>query len=98
MRKFWNHGEWSRNWGAWLGTLVMLLLLVSACTAKIEGTQNPGPGLTGGPAISNQLMCQAGLTACGTECVNLQSASTHCGQCGTACTAPAVCAGGSCNT
>jgi hypothetical protein len=98
MRKFWNHGEWSRNWGVWLGTLIGLLLLVSACTAKIEGTQGPGGLISGGPTTGNQLMCQAGLTACGGQCVNVQSASNNCGQCGTTCTAPAVCAGGSCNT
>jgi hypothetical protein len=100
MQNSWNLGVWSRGWCAWLSVLAALLLS-SACTGNIEGTANktPGTGLTsGGQSGGSQLMCQAGLTACNGVCVNLQSESTHCGTCGTTCTAPAVCANGSCNT
>jgi Stigma-specific protein, Stig1/Peptidase M66 len=43
-------------------------------------------------------MCQPGLTSCDGVCVNLQSESNNCGACRKACTAPAVCASGSCST
>lgn len=101
MQKSWNIGAWSRSWGAWLSVLAAFVLLSSACTANIDGTSHrgPGDGLTAPPASgTSKLVCQAGLTACNGICVNLQSESSNCGQCGTACTAPAVCANGSCNT
>jgi hypothetical protein len=71
----------------------VLTLLGGACTAKIEeaphgGVNAPGPGNLG-PGPQSTLVCQPGLTACGTVCVDLQSASDNCGVCGTACTAPA---------
>jgi hypothetical protein len=40
--------------------------------------------------------CEAGLTACGQECVNTQSDVDHCGGCDSPCVAPQVCASGDC--
>jgi hypothetical protein len=97
MRKFWNKGAVARCWAAWLVALAALLLFGGGCTAQIEGTAPPGT-LTNGPNNGKQLICQVGLTACNGACVNLQSESSNCGACGTSCTAPAVCANGSCNT
>lgn len=98
MQNSWNPAAGLRSVGTWLVAAV-LLALASACQGHIEG--DGGSGLPGGalatPGGSNQLMCQAGLSACGAACVNLQSDSSNCGACGTACTAPAVCANGSCN-
>jgi len=101
MQKSWNLGASTRSGARWLIALAVLLL-GAACTATIDGPSTGGPSPTGlgvapGPT-SNQLICQPGLTACNGVCVNLQSESNNCGSCGTACTAPAVCAGGSCNT
>lgn len=87
---------WTRACGVWLLALG-LLLLGGACTANIEGEGGGLPAGNPGPGGSNQLMCQAGLSACNGACVNLQADSANCGVCGTACVAPAVCAGGSCN-
>jgi hypothetical protein len=99
MQKSWNQSACSRAWGTWLSVLAALLLLCTACTANIEGTSHQGPGDGLSPTVaSGKVACQAGLTACNGACVNLQSESSNCGQCGTACTAPAVCANGSCNT
>src|SRR5690606_3251081 len=45
--------------------------------------------------------CAAGLTECGGECVDLDSSSEHCGECGSACPTPpntvALCSAGSCS-
>lgn len=100
MQNSWNHGVWSRSWGAWLSVLAALVLLGGACTAKIDGTapSGTGKGLSDGPLTGNQLMCQPGLSACANACVNLQSESGNCGSCGETCTAPAVCANGSCSS
>ncbi|MBC8074691.1 MAG: hypothetical protein H7Y32_01335 [Chloroflexales bacterium] len=42
-------------------------------------------------------MCQPGLSVCADQCVSLSASNDHCGACGTACTAPAVCANGMCS-
>lgn len=42
------------------------------------------------------LMCGAGLSVCGTDCVNLQTSAAHCGVCGHACPAMTACVAGSC--
>ncbi len=100
MRNSWNSPPQShtrsRIRGAWRAALALVLLCAVACTAKIEGTNGAGP--PAGPGTGNLLLCQPGQTACNGACVNLQSESTNCGTCGTACTAPAVCANGSCDT
>ena len=99
MRKSWNRGAGSQRWAAWLSLVALLLLLASACTGYVEGTADPGAGSGLGDApTGNQLMCQPGQTACRGACVDLQSANNDCGACGTVCTAPAVCASGSCST
>jgi Peptidase M66/Stigma-specific protein, Stig1 len=97
MQTLWNLGVLLRArllWGCWL-----LLLPVMSCTGSIEGP--PGSG-GGGPMQNapgaNGLTCQAGLSACGAACVNLQADSGNCGSCGSTCTAPSVCANGSCDT
>jgi hypothetical protein len=40
--------------------------------------------------------CNGGTAACGDACVNLQSDPNHCGACGDACPASAVCSEGAC--
>lgn len=105
MHNSWNLAAraWrSRAWGAWLAAFALLALLGGACTAYIEAPPGAGPsaGVPGasGSGTGNALLCQPGLTACNGACVDLQSASNDCGSCGVACTAPAVCANGNCNT
>jgi hypothetical protein len=95
MKKFWNLRVEMRAWGALLAALCVMALLLSACTAKIEGQAPTSDGAGLGPG--NSLLCQPGLQACGAACVNVQSDSANCGACGAACTAPAVCANGSCS-
>ena len=100
MQKPWNLAARTRRWARWFVVLALLLLCGAACTAKIEGPAAghlKGADTSAGPT-SNQLICQPGLVACNGVCVNLQSESNNCGSCGTTCTAPAVCASGSCNT
>ncbi len=101
MQKFWNLG-----WGAWLCLVIGLLPLSSGCSDKPKGTPESdmgtaGTGGTGGQPDKtppdDELKCQPGLTPCGLTCVDLQTESSNCGSCGTACTAPAVCAKGSCD-
>jgi len=41
-------------------------------------------------------VCDAGLTACGTECVNLADDKTNCGACDAVCELQETCASGSC--
>jgi hypothetical protein len=95
MQKFWNLSA-RVTWGTWL---VALALLVGggACTGKLDGTSD-GLHPPGSDGAGNQLVCQPGLTSCNGACVNLLSESNNCGSCGTSCTAPALCANGTCST
>lgn len=101
MKELWNLRAWKRVRGSWLAALALLSLL-GACTANIEGPvggQLPVSSAgSSGVGTGNTLLCQPGLSACGATCVNLQSDSANCGACAAGCTAPAVCASGSCNT
>jgi hypothetical protein len=103
MQNSWNFTAGAKRWAFWLMVLSTLALLGGACTATIEGVGGPGGGEGApqgalGPGMTGTLQCQPGFTACGNVCVDLQSASDNCGMCGVACTAPAVCANGNCNT
>src|SRR5687768_4037239 len=104
MKNSWNFtlGEGLRRtplWRALLAASLFLALLGGACTGTIEMPSGGTPAVPGGSgSTGNSLLCQAGLTSCNGACVDLQSASDNCGVCGTACTAPAVCANGNCNT
>jgi hypothetical protein len=70
----------------------------NACPALLGGANNKCD--LGGCKAA----CDAGLTACtvsagltsGAACVDLQKDPTHCGACGTACTAGQICAAGAC--
>lgn len=42
---------------------------------------------------SQQCQCNTGFSVCGSSCVNLQTDSSNCGQCGTVC----PCSGGQCS-
>jgi hypothetical protein len=52
------------------------------------------------PGCNPQHDCQLGDTCCGTQCFDVQTATTNCGACGNACAgganADAVCSGGQC--
>jgi hypothetical protein len=93
MQTLWNLRSGSNRWGAWLSVLTALLLFGVGCS---DNQSQPNPGGTG--SQPGALICQAGLTSCNGECVDLQSASSNCGTCGVACTSPAVCASGACTT
>jgi hypothetical protein len=96
MQKSWNQGARRRAWGARLLAL-FLLALCGACQAIIDGDANSSALPVGGAGSKgSQLMCQPGLSACNGVCVDLQTQTNNCGACGKACTAPAVCAAGSC--
>ncbi|MFZ5468751.1 MAG: FG-GAP-like repeat-containing protein [Myxococcota bacterium] len=43
-----------------------------------------------------RVLCPAGMTTCANACVDLGSDSNHCGQCGAACAAGALCVKGAC--
>jgi len=71
------------------------------CTGRVCGTDGCGDSCGTCPGslscdADGQCGCEAGLIACGSECVNPQSDVDHCGDCDTSCTAPQVCASGSC--
>jgi uncharacterized protein (TIGR03382 family) len=78
-----------------------------ACCTKNCGGKTCGTDGCGGSCGTCQgsLACQAdgtcgcsgGLTACGTACVNTQSDVNNCGSCNHPCTAPQVCAAGTCS-
>jgi hypothetical protein len=58
------------------------------------GTSGDGPG-EAGQGGGGGLACEPGLSDCG-ECVDLQTDSLHCGQCGNTCGAELVCEAGEC--
>src|SRR5438552_17830724 len=101
MQKSWNLGVRPPSWARCLAALVLLLTCGAACTAQIDG---PAPtalgsgGSAAGPAGNQVMLCQPGLTSCNGACVNLQSENNNCGVCGNACTEPAVCVNGLCNS
>ena len=78
-----------------------------ACCAKQCAGKQCGPDGCGGSCgtcagslaceSAGSCGCQNGLTACGTACVNTQSDFNNCGGCSHPCTAPQVCAAGSCS-
>jgi stigma-specific protein Stig1 len=93
MQKLWNHRTGPKLWGAWLCALLAVVLLGSGCSDGPAPSDNKGAG-----AQAGNLICQPGLTSCNGECVDVKAASSNCGSCGVACTAPAVCANGACTT
>lgn len=97
MQANWTLGGWMpqrRLLWVWLSAL-FCLGLGSGCTGTLEA---PSSSSSGPPVPSKTLICPTGLSACKGACVDLSSASEHCGSCETTCTAPAVCASGSCDT
>ncbi len=107
MRKYRTTASSTERWIARLAKLVAALALLGGCTGYLETT--PSAASRGAPAPATDsatnvggsnggVQCQPGLSACSGVCISLTSSSEHCGACGTVCTAPAVCANGSCNT
>jgi hypothetical protein len=66
-----------------------------SCGNACAGTlPDGGVSSTAQACISGQCQCQAGLTLCGADCVNLLSSPTNCGSCGNKCAV--VCQNGTC--
>ena len=62
--------------------------LGSGQAAQVDPKEPPSSGAT----------CGAGQTACGSECVDLQTAVDHCGACGTVCAGGTTCQKGFCSS
>jgi hypothetical protein len=84
MGKF-SHAAWA----------VSLVAFAAACGG---GASAPTTGSGGAPPGSggSSGQCAAGLDACGTVCVDLQTTSSDCGACGAACPKDQVCRAGRC--
>lgn len=68
---------------------------VLGCTARLEGNSNRGGDAD---AQAEGVQCQPGLVACGLECVDRNTSTAHCGECGHACAPGTLCVLGTCGT
>jgi hypothetical protein len=70
-----------------------LLLAIGCCVALACGSDSDKPKVT---YTLDGVACLEGTTACGAECVRLDSSSEHCGSCDVACADAEVCDLGKC--
>lgn len=63
--------------------ILMFVIFTTSCSHQSNNSQH-------------STSCNAPQQWCGTACVDLQSSSSHCGQCGVVCTGNFVCTNGAC--
>lgn len=78
-----------------IGLVPLVCLVIAAACASCSSNSllPPDGGSTGGAGN-----CLAGLTPCGSACVDIRSDGSNCGACGTPCSGAQVCSSGKCAT
>jgi Stigma-specific protein, Stig1 len=84
----------------------LLLMVTAACSsASIPGgdaigghVDDPEPEETNGAQTAGPQACSAGKTKCEAECVDLKTATNHCGACGSPCAGGTTCQNGFCSS